>query len=296
MNKFSSYEMAALKESTDFFSKQAGNKEAKKNKKSSKVNSFINQKLEDSNLYKKLLEGIQYLFNFSSNCGTFIVQEKRVLKKAGTKAMEEIKLFELMQCEEVYQKLQLGQQFQHVTFGAATGACGLPGLVVDVAASPTIKNKSILEMGMAYGFNKFEAQLNGMSALLLDSTDLIKEKVELLALLKKAKQLILKKIEEKSEEDLTELFLKTLFKSETAVKTLVTLFEKLGIKVTEKSIGKFIPILGGFFGGVFSLKEFNYFKTIYQHHFRLIWLKERNKISEEDYENILLGKTRKDAA
>jgi hypothetical protein len=289
--KMIDYEIDALNETKAYFLENLKkNKLSKKETKISKVMANFNQMLEDKDLYKKLLEGMQYLLNLSSNCGTLIVQEKRVLKKAVAKKVEEIKLFELNRCEKVCQKLYVGQQIQHVTFGVATGSLGLPGLAVDLAASPALNNKSMLEIGIAYGFDRFGAQLNGVTALLLDSINDTMEKVELLALLKTAKKVILKKIEEKSEENLTELFLKTLFKSDTAARTLLTVFEKLGIKVTEKSLGKIVPVIGGVFGGALSLRNFNHLKTLLQHHFRLIWLKERDKLSEEEYNNILLGK------
>jgi hypothetical protein len=282
MSNLNDHELQVLTEAKKYFVCEAHSKKAKDSKILSKITDTLSKTFEiDHKIIKQLND---FLFD----CGELVTLEKRILNKAKVKSVEEIKLFELVNCDQLSNKLKLGHQLQHVSHGAATGAFGLIGFGFDILTSPVLRNKSLLELGMAYGYNKEETKLNYTIALLLKGSD-HKQKANLLSLLQKAKKQVLEKIEKEGVENITELFIKAICKDETVAKYLIELAEKMGIKLSQKTAGRLIPLIGAVFGGAFSLSDYNELKESCQHFFRLDWLLKRGKITEIEYQNIVLG-------
>lgn len=296
MLELNKYESEILGESTRYFLEKSKVTRFDGKLTNSKAKSLIKKVSEESELFKRIVEALQQIMDYSADCGSYLVQEKRLLKKAKVKKLAEIKMLDLKQCENLADKLSFVQKTQYLSFGATTGIFGLFGLGADVLGTPALNNKTTLEMGLSYGFDSRETKLMSIGISLLELAESRKEKLELLAVLKKLKDQILKKAAEKSEGNLTELFVKTLIKNDSTAKLLLRLFEKLGINITEKSIGKLIPIIGAVVSAGFSLREYNQLKLQYQHHFRILWFREHGKISEEQYQRILLGEKDKGIA
>lgn len=296
MLKLSKYESEILGESTRYFLEKSKVTRFDGKFNNSKTKSLIKKVTEESELFRRIVEALQQMLDYSADCGSYLVQKKRVLKKAKVKNLEEIKMYDLKQCENLVDKLSFVQKSQHLSFGATTGVFGFIGLGADVLGTPALNNKTTLEMGMSYGFDSRETKLMSIGISLLELAESRKEKLELIAVLKKLKDQILKKAAEKSEKNLTELFVKTLIKNDSTAKLLLRFLEKVGINITEKSIGKLIPVISAFVSAGFSLREYNHLKLQYQHHFRLLWFREHGKISEEQYQRVLLGEKDKGIA
>jgi len=283
MKELTVYEKKVLNDTKKFFLKEVHSK------KETKINKFLSNVPFDFKDKFIVKETITQLWKFLFDCGEFITSEKKVLRKANVYSIDQIKFFELEKCDELNRKLQIGQQTMHFSHGAITGVFGFPGIFVDIATGPSLKNKSLLEQGMSYGFNKIETQLNYTFALLQQNTNSVKDKAIIYHFMKKTQREILNKATTEGIENITEIIIQAFCKNEKLATYLISLAEEMGIKLSSKIVGKFIPIIGAAVGGVISLKDFNNFRDYSQNQLRLAWLQRNGRITESEYENILLG-------
>jgi hypothetical protein len=220
---------------------------------------------------------IQGVLSFSSSAARFLTDTDDIIRAAGVRYVHELRNKNLELSDSLANSVHNWAIGFAVTEGAATGTCGLPGLVVDIPAIITLAFRTIHKIGVCYGF---EAETKSdkdfvLAILAASGSNSLKEKAAAIATLRQIEVTIAKK----TWKSITEKAAEEKFGQEAAIIGIKELAEKLGVNLTKRKALESIPGIGGAIGGTVNGNYIREVGWAARRSFQERWLLEHGKVT-----------------
>lgn len=197
---------------------------------------------------QKAIEGALVAFD---KVAEFLTDTGDVIRDGSVSKVEELQVKGLKLSDELANSVHNWALAIAGTEGAATGATGLPGLIVDVPALITMSLRVIHKIGVCYGFEvRNEVDRNFVLGVLsAASANTMKEKMSALVLLQKINVFVAKTA--------WNVMAKNKTCIAAAIIAIKNLAKQLGINLTKRKVAQAIPVIGGTVGAVVNVAFIN---------------------------------------
>ena len=207
-----------------------------------------------------------------------LTDKKDIIRDGGVKSINELASKSLELSDKLANNVHNWANGIALAEGAATGATGLPGMIVDIPALIIMTLRVIRKIGLCYGYDcdtEKEKQFifSIMSAAGANSTN---EKIIALGNIQAAKVLISKTAWRK----MAEKAANNKFSKEAIVLAIKNLAKQLGVNLTKRKALQAIPIIGGAVGATMNIAFINDAAWAARRAFQELWLQDNGKIIE----------------
>lgn len=222
---------------------------------------------------KKALEGALVA---SDKIAELLTDKKDIIRDAQVVSIDELKHKDLALSDTLANEVHNWALGIAAAEGAATGAFGLPGLLVDIPSMITMSLRMIHKIGICYGYeakNSFDEKFV-MGILSAAGSNTMKEKSMSMAVLAEMNVVIAKTTWKKMIEQAASNP-KNIQAGILAVKAVA---KRLGVNITKRKAAQAIPIIGGAVGASMNASFINDVAWTARRMFQQRWLIENQKI------------------
>lgn len=223
-------------------------------------------------------KAIQGAIEGCNGMSKFLIDIESFKKECVINKIEDLKNKDLEYCDDLANSVHNWANGYAITEGAATGAVGLPGMVVDIPSIITLAFRTINKIGLCYGFeNKTEADNQRiLSILSASSANSVGEKQAALLTLKQIQVLIAKTTWKK----MSQKAMENELSKEAGILAIKGLAKQLGINLTKRKALQTIPYIGAAIGASVNGSYINNVAWAARRVFQEAWLNEKYIVIE----------------
>jgi len=216
----------------------------------------------------------------------FLIDKENFKKECNISNIEELLNHPLEECDGYANKIHNWAIGYATTEGGATGAAGLPGMIIDIPAIITLAFRTINKIGLCYGYESKTEEDNQvvLSILSAAGANSMREKQLALLTLKQLQVIIVKTTWKK----MAEKAIENEFTKEAGIIALRSLAKQLGLNLTKRKALQTIPLIGAAVGASVNASFIQDVGWAARRIFQERWIKEKYKkdIIYDEYENI----------
>jgi len=213
--------------------------------------------------------------------GMKLTDSDDLLRQAGLARIEDLQQAELKTCDALANSVHRWAMGFGASEGAATGAAGLAGIVVDIPAALTLAFRTIYKTGICYGYAPEQVTEQFAQGILAASgANSMQEKLAALVSL----QAIRTALHQQSWKTLAHKASQHAFSREGAIIAMRTLARQLGVNLTKRKALAAIPVMGALVGAGVNAWYMRDVSWAARRAFQERWLADRGKVQVIDVE------------
>lgn len=225
----------------------------------------------------KAIEGAIEAFN---SLAEVLTDPDDIRKKGNVNSIMELRTKEMNLSDNLAEDVKKWALCIAAGEGAAMGAAGFIGLIVDIPALITMSLRVIQKIGLCYGYecNSTEEQHFVLGILSASSSNTVKEKIIAMSTLTAVRVAIKKNTWKALEKAAAKGFLKKPL--ETAIFNVRKLAKKVGLNLTKRKALGVVPYIGAGVGAALNYAYLNDVSYAAIRVYQERWLHDNNKIDE----------------
>lgn len=216
---------------------------------------------------------VQSVLDTVNSLSEQLTLEDNILKKAGVKSVSELRSRDLKLSDSLATTYQEEAMILSGASGAALGATGVGGLVLDIGALLTISLKTIHKIGFCYGHQKLDKQFV-LAILAAANTSGRADRIKVVDTLHQLEEMLI--------EDVVEDGIKDLIKSKIAHAggffTVREVTKGVGRKLARRKAVQIVPLVGAVLGGATNVSFLSDVGRAARHIFQECWLRDNGRL------------------
>jgi hypothetical protein len=191
------------------------------------------------------VEAIEAVIESTRKAGLKLADADAACRAAGVAQLSELQGLPLARCDELALSVQRWAVGMAAGEGAATGAAGLVGLVLDIPAALLLSFRTIYKIGLCYGYVPNPRDVDFVHGVMAAAgANTMQEKLAALACL----QAIRGVLHQQSWRMMASRAAEHAFSREGAILAVRALARQLGVNLTKRKALQAIPVLGALVG------------------------------------------------
>lgn len=226
---------------------------------------------------KKVTRG---LITAANATGKHAANKSDILNESGVSSIADLQDGDLEVCDKLAESVKNWARAIAAAEGAVIGWAGIPGMLVDIPFIISFAFRTAHKIGLCYGFEMKSEEDNIFIVSIIGAAgaNTIEEKTAALLALREIQVMIAKTTWKRMAEKAAE----NQMSKETAVLATKEFAKKLGINITKRKVGQFVPIVGAGVAAAVNLAFINEIAVAAIRIFQEQWLVANNKIVGSD--------------